>query len=387
MKKYADNNGFTNIEFFVDDGGSGTSFERLDFQRMITEMDAGRIATIIVKDMSRLGHDYMKVGYYTEIAFPDAEVSFIAINNGVDSANQQDSDFTPFLNIINEWYAKDTSKKIRAVFKAKVESGKPLCTTHPYGYKKDPEDKLHWIVDEPAAEVVKQIFQLYIEGYGPSQIAKKLENDKVLTPSAYFKEIGLYPTALTTEEPYALVPRTVADILDRQEYLGHTVNFKTRKKSYKLKKTIKNGPSEWQVFKDTHEAIISEDTFQTVKRIHDGRRRPTPLVEMPVSGMVFCADCSSKLYQVRGKRWSHDKEYMVCANYHKRGKDTCTSHQIRNVDIENVLLYIIQQVTEFARDHEDEFIELFTKSNAKSVEREIRESKKEFEQAQARISK
>ena len=243
-------------------------------------------------------------------------------------------------------------------------------------------------MDEPAAEVVKQIFQLYIEGYGPSQIAKKLENDKVLTPSAYFKEIGLYPTTLTTEEPYALVPRTVADILDRQEYLGHTVNFKTRKKSYKLKKTIKNGPSEWQVFKDTHEAIISEDTFQTVKRIHDGRRRPTPLVEMPVlSGMVFCADCGSKLYQVRGKRWSHDKEYMVCANYHKSGKDTCTSHQIRNVDIENVLLYIIQQVTEFARDHEDEFIELFTKSNAKSVEREIRESKKEFEQAQARISK
>lgn len=203
LKKYADDNGFTNTEFFVDDGWSGTSFERPDFQRMITEMDAGRIATIIVKDMIRLGHDYLKVGYYTEIAFPDAEVRFIAINNGVDNANQQDSDFTPFLNIINEWYAKDTSKKIRAVFKAKGESGKPLCTTPPYGYKKDPEDKLHWIVDEPAAEVVKQIFQLCIEGYGPSQIAKKLENDKVLTPSAYFKEIGLYPTAPTTEEPYA----------------------------------------------------------------------------------------------------------------------------------------------------------------------------------------
>lgn len=145
---------------------------------------------------------------------------------------------------------------------------------------------------------------------------------------------------------------------------------------------------EWQVFKDTHEAIISEDTFQTVKWIRNGRRRPTPLSEIPVlSGMVFCADCGSKLYQVRGKGWSHDKEYMVCANYRKRGKDTCTSHQIRNVDIENVLLYMIQQVTAFARDHEDEFIELVTKSNAKSVEREIRESKKEYEQAQARIRK
>lgn len=355
---------------------------------MIAEMDAGHIATIIVKDMSRLGRDYLKVGYYTEIAFPEAEVRFIAINNGVDSANQQESDFTPFLNIINEWYAKDTSKKIKAVFKSKGESGKPLCTNPPYGYMKDPKDKNHWIVDEPVAEIVKRIFQLCIEGYGPSQIAKKLENDKVLTPSSYFKEIGLYPSAPTTEEPYAWVPRTVADILDRQEYLGHTINFKTRKKSYKLKKTIKNDPSEWQIFKNTHEAIIDEDTFQTVKRIRDGRRRPTPLGEMPVlSGMVFCADCGSKLYQVRGKGWSHDKEYMVCANYRKRGKDTCTSHQIRNVDIENVLLYMIQQVTAFAREHEKEFVEMVTKSNVKAVEREIRESKKEYEQSQTRVSK
>lgn len=388
LKKYADDNGFTNTEFFVDDGVSGTTFDRPSFQRMIVEMDAGHIATIIVKDMSRLGRDYLKVGYYTEIAFPEAEVRFIAINNGVDSANQQESDFTPFLNIINEWYAKDTSKKIKAVFKAKGESGKPLCTIPPYGYKKDPEDKNHWIIDDPAAEIVKRIFQLCIEGYGPSQIAKKLENDKVLTPSSYFKEIGLYPTAPTTEEPYAWVPRTVADILDRQEYLGHTINFKTRKKSYKLKKTIKNDPSEWQIFKNTHEAIIVEDTFQTVKRIRDGRRRPTPLGEMPLlSGMVFCADCGSKLYQVRGKGWSHDKEYMVCANYRKRGKDICTSHQIRNVDIENVLLYMIQQVTAFAREHEDAFVEMVTKSNAKAVEHEIRESKKEYEQSQTRVSK
>ncbi len=388
LKKYADDNGFTNTEFFVDDGVSGTTFDRPSFQRMIAEMDAGHIATIILKDMSRLGRDYLKVGYYTEIAFPEAEVRFIAINNGVDSANQQESDFTPFLNIINEWYAKDTSKKIKTVFKAKGESGKTLCTIPPYGYKKDPEDKKHWIITEPAAESVKRIFQLCIEGYGPSQIANKLENEKVLTPSSYFKEIGLYPTTPTTEEPYAWVPRTVADILDRQEYLGHTINFKTRKKSYKLKKTIKNDSSEWQIFKNTHEAIIDEDTFQTVKRIRDGRRRPTPLGEMPaLSGMVFCADCGSKLYQVRGKGWSHDKEYMVCANYRKRGKDICTSHQIRNVDIENILLYMIQQVTAFVREHEEEFVEMVTKSNAKAVEREIRESKKEYEQSQTRVSK
>ena len=180
LKKYADDNGFINTEFFVDDGVSGTTFDRPDFQRMIAEMESGKIGTIIVKDMSRLGRDYLKVGYYTEIAFPNAEGRFIAINNGVDSANQQDSDFTPFLNIINEWYAKDTSKKIRAVFKAKGESGKPLCTTPPFGYKKDPDDKNHWIVDEDAAKVVKYIFQLCIEGYGPTQIAHKLKDEGIL---------------------------------------------------------------------------------------------------------------------------------------------------------------------------------------------------------------
>lgn len=388
LKKYADDNGFINTEFFVDDGVSGTTFDRPDFQRMIAEMDAGRIGTIIVKDMSRLGRDYLKVGYYTEIAFPNAEVRFIAINNGVDSANQQDSDFTPFLNIINEWYAKDTSKKIRAVFKAKGESGKPLCTTPPFGYKKDPDDNNHWIVDEDAAKVVKHIFQLCIEGYGPTQIAHKLKEEEIFTPSYYFKSIGLYPTALITEEPCKWSARTVANILDKQEYLGHTINFKTRRKSYKIKKKIDNDPSEWKIFKNKHEAIIDEDTFKTVQRIRNGKRKRTPLGEMPIlSGMVYCADCGAKLYQVRSKDWNHDKEYMVCATYRKRGKHNCTSHQIRNIDIEKALLYIIQQVTSFARDYQDEFVEVVTKTNNKELDKKIREYKKELEQSQARVSK
>lgn len=387
LKKYADDNGFTNTEYFVDDGWSGTNFDRTDFTRLISEVDAGRVGTVIVKDMSRLGRDYLKVGYYTEIAFPEAEVRFIAINNGVDSDNQQDSDFTPFLNIINEWYAKDTSKKIRAVFKAKGESGKPLCTNVPYGYRKDPEDKNHWIVDEYAAEIVKKIFSWCIKGFGPSQIADKLRDEKILSPSVYLKSNGGNPTALSFDD-YGWVARTVSDILDRQEYLGHTVNFKTRKKSYKSKKKIWNDPAEWQIFKDTHEAIIDQNIFDTVQRIRDGRRRPTPLGEMPMlSGMVFCADCGSKLYQVRCKDWTHDKEYMVCAKYRKRGKDTCTSHQIKNVDIEAALLYSIQQVTAFAKEHEAEFVELVTKTNTQAAEREIRESKKDYEQATARISK
>lgn len=388
LKKYADDNGFINTEFFVDDGVSGTTFDRPDFQRMIAEMESGKIGTIIVKDMSRLGRDYLKVGYYTEIAFPNAEVRFIAINNGVDSANQQDSDFTPFLNIINEWYAKDTSKKIRAVFKAKGESGKPLCTTPPFGYKKDPDDKNHWIVDEDAAKVIKYIFQLCIEGYGPTQIAHKLKDEGIFTPSYYFKSIGLYPTAIITEEPCKWSARTVANILDKQEYLGHTINFKTRRKSYKIKKKIDNDPSEWKIFKNKHEAIIDEETFNTVQRIRNGRRRRTLLGDMPLlSGMVYCADCGSKLYQVRSKDWNHDKEYMVCATYRKRGKHNCTSHQIRNIDIEKALLYMIQQVTAFARDYEDEFVELVAKNKNKELERKIRECKKELEQSMNRVSK
>lgn len=354
---------------------------------MIAEMDAGHISTIIVKDMSRLGRDYLKVGYYTEIAFPEADVRFIAINNGVDSANQQDSDFTPFLNIINEWYAKDTSKKIRAVFKAKGEAGKPLCTNPPYGYIKDPQNKLHWIVAGTAADVVRRIFKLCVSGYGPSQIAGILEQDKVLVPSAYYKSIGVTYPAESSENPYAWQSRTVADILNHMEYLGHTVNFKTYKKSYKSKKKLQNDPSKWQIFENTHEAIIDQATFDIVQRIRDGRRRRTPMGEMPIlSGMVFCADCGAKMYQVRAKGWTHDKEHLVCATYRKKGKELCCSHQIRNVVIEEILLAQLKEVTAYARDHETEFVQMITKSSAKAAEKEIRDSRKEYEQAKARIS-
>ena len=217
-----------------------------------------------------------------------------------------------------EWYAKDTSKKIKAVFKAKGESGKPLCTNVPYEYMKDPENKDHWIIDEPAAEVVRRIFDLCIKGFGPSQIANKLHDEKVLSPSAYLKSKGGNPTAQSYDE-YGWSPAIISSILERIEYLGHTANFKTRRKSFKLKKKIENDRSQWQIFKNTHEPLISQDTYDTVQRIRDGRRRRTPLDEMPIlSGMVYCADCGAKLYQVRGKGWPHEKEYMVCASYRKK---------------------------------------------------------------------
>lgn len=388
LQKYADDNGFGNTQFFVDDGYSGTNFDRPDWQRLIALVEEGCVATVIVKDMSRLGRDYLKVGYYTEVVFPGADVRFIAINNGVNSANQQDSDFTPFLNIINEWYAKDTSKKIRAVFKAKVESGKPLCTKPPYGYLKAPDDKHHCIADEDAAKVVREIFKLCMDGYGPTQIANILTERKIENPTAHAKRMGLNPPARQFyDDPYLWRDSTITHILSRMEYIGHTVNFKTYRKSYKNKKQMHNDPSEWQIFKNTHEAIVDEAVFEIVQKIRDGRRKVTPMGEMPIlSGMLYCADCGAKLYQVRGRGWEHSKEYFVCATYRKN-KGGCSSHQIRNVVIEEALLDDIRRITAFAKDHEVEFLEMVTSKTKVALDRNLRENKRELEQATQRIRK
>ena len=388
LQKYADDNGFTNTEFFVDDGYSGTNFDRPDWQRLISQVEEGRIGTIIVKDMSRLGRDYLKVGYYTEVLFPGSDIRFIAINNNVDSANQQDSDFTPFLNIINEWYAKDTSKKIRAVFKSKGQSGKPLCTNPPYGYIKDPEDKTRWIVDEEAAKVVREAFRLCMQGYGPSQIAKEFTRRRIMNPTAHARKNGInIPDNRGHDDDYVWRGSTIVHMLSRQEYLGHTVNFKTYRKSYKQKKQMKNDPSEWMIFKNTHEAIIEESVFEVVQRIRDGRRRLTPMGEMPLlSGMIFCADCGNKMYQVHGRGWEHEKEYFVCATYRKI-KGGCSSHQIRNVVVEELLLEGIRCVTAFARDCEDEFVEMVIKKTRSELDKSMRDRRRELEQTQARIAK
>ncbi|WP_177565170.1 recombinase family protein [uncultured Phascolarctobacterium sp.] len=388
LQKYADDNGFTNTEFFVDDGFSGTNFDRPDWLRLISQVEEGSVSTIIVKDMSRLGRDYLKVGYYTEVLFPSSDIRFIAINNGVDSDNQQDSDFTPFLNIINEWYAKDTSKKIRAVFKSKGQSGKPLCTNPPYGYIKDPNDKLKWIVDKEAAKVVKEAFHLCMQGYGPTQIAKEFTKRRIMNPTAHAKANGInVPDNRDHDDDYIWRGSTIVHMLARQEYLGHMVNFKTYRKSYKQKKQMKNDPSEWVIFENTHEAIIEEPAFEVVQKIRDGRRRLTPMGEMPIlSGMLFCADCGNKLYQVRGRGWEHEKEYFVCATYRKI-KGGCSSHQIRNVVVEELLLDGIRRVTAFARDHEEEFVEMVTKKTQIDLDRSLRDGKRELEQSQARISK
>lgn len=388
LKKYADDHGFPNTAYFVDDGYSGTNFNRPDWQRLVGLIDEGRIGIIIVKDMSRLGRDYLQVGMYTEMVFPNNDIRFIAINNGVDSANQVDNDMTPFINIFNEFYAKDTSKKVKAVFRAKGNSGKPLTVNPPYGYLKDPENKNHWIVDDEAAKVVKEIFRLCVSGYGPSQIASELERRQIEIPIVHAKKNGLtLPAQSDGFSPYAWGDTTISRLLTRQEYLGHTVNFRTRKKSFKCKKTVRNDPADWVIFENTHEPIIDQETFDIVQRIRDGRRRVTPMGEMPIlSGMLFCADCGAKLYQVRHRGWTHEQEIFVCASYRKH-KGICTPHQIHNVQVEEILLNRLKRITAYARAHETEFIELVTKQNEKELARLMRDSNRELVQAQDRIRK
>lgn len=387
LRKYAEDNGFINCEYFVDDGYSGTNFERPDWQRLMSLAEDGQVATIIVKDMSRLGRDYLKVSYYTEVVFPGLDIRFIAINNGVDSANQQESDFTPFLNIINEWYAKDTSKKIRAVFKSKGQAGKPLATNVPYGYRKDPKDKHRWLVDEPAATVVREIFHLCVSGYGPSQIARILTERRIMNPTAYAKSRGVnIPDNRDYTDDYTWGTSTITHMLSRQEYLGRTVNFKTHRKSYKQKKVLKNEPSEWAVFENTHEAIIDQETFDIVQRIRDGRRRLTPMGEAPVlSGLLFCADCGKKLYLARTRKKTQ-AEYYVCSTYRKQ-KGRCTSHQIRSAVVEELLLTGIREITTLAREREDEFVRLVMKRSRAEYDCSLRENRRELEQALIRIRK
>ena len=388
LKKYADDHKFPNTMYFVDDGFSGTNFNRPGWQRLLGLINEDKIGTVIVKDMSRLGRDYLQVGMYTEMLLPSHDIRFIAINNGVDSVNGTENDMTPFINIFNEFYAKDTSRKIKAVFRAKGNSGKPLSPNPPYGYLKDPEDKNHWIVDEEAAEVVREIFRLCIAGYGPSQIATILEKRQIEIPIYHARRLGItLPARSDGRTPYGWDDTTVTRILTRREYLGHTVNFKTRTKSFRDKKKLENDPSEWVIFENTHEAIIDQDSFDIVQRIRDGRRRVTPMGEMPIlSGMLFCADCGAKLYQVRHCGWAHEQEYFVCATYRKI-KGGCKSHQIRNVQVEEILLRELRLITAYAREHEEDFVQLVARQSEKELTRQLHDCNRELAQTEDRIRK
>ena len=386
LQKYADDHGFRNCKFYVDDGYSGANFDRPGFQEMMADIQTGKVGIVIVKDQSRLGRDYLQTGMLMEMTFPQYDVRFIAINDGVDSANGI-SDFSGIKNYFNDFYARDTSRKIRAVIKAKGERGERVSTATPYGYMRDPENPKKLIPDPETAPVVRRIFEMYANGIGIVKICDTLSAEKIVCPGMYlFQRTGNRSGQPNLDRPYHWAQNSVRKILANREYVGDTVNFKTYSKSNKLKKRLQNNPENILVFENTHEAIIDQETYDIVQRIRDGRRRLTPMGEMPIlSGMLFCADCGKKLYQVRGRNLPQ-KEYLVCSTYRKI-KGGCTSHQIQNEAVETLLLYGIRSITAFAREHENEFVELVTKKCRADVDKTLRDSKRELEQAQARIKK
>lgn len=387
LQKYALDHGWKNIRFYIDDGISGTTFNRPGFQEMIADIEAGIVKRVIIKDMSRLGRDYLQVGMYTEIMFPEHDVHFIAVNDGVDS-KQGDNEFTPFRNIINEWYAKDTSKKIRAVMKVKGNAGEHLTTNAPYGYMKDPANPKQWVRDNDAANVVYDIGLYVMDGYGPSQIARLLKQRKILTPAAYYESKGINCNVKPQDDPYGWNASTVAHILDRwREYLGHTVNFKTTKKSCKSKKKIQNPESEWVIFENTHEPIWTESIADAVRLARQTRRRPTKMGEMGMfSGMMFCADCGSIMYQCRATGFRREQEYYLCAGYRK-SRDICGStHSIRTVILEELILQNLCKVVSYAREQEDQFVKMVMDMDEKERSKGLAKKKKLLTDAEKRIS-
>ena len=368
LAKYAKEHGFTNIEFYVDDGFSGTNFNRPDFQRMMADAEEGKISTVIVKDMSRFGRDYIMVGYYTEIYFSNLDIRFIAINDNVDSNIQTENDLTPFKNVFNEWYARDTSKKIRAVFKAKGNSGKHLSTNPPFGYKKDPNDKDKWIIDEEAAATVRRIFQMYVEGYRISEIGHKLTEEKVETPILYYMNRGIKTNA-RSEYPEIWDLMSIKYILSQTAYAGHTVNFQTAVKSYKTKKQIRLPKEDWIIYRNTQEPIIDEKTFETVQQMRKVKRARTKYNEPNMfSGLLYCADCGNHLTIQRVAR-NRKMDNFSCATYRKKKKGLCSCHRILVSDLETIVKEDLQKVCEYAFLHEKEFTDDYLSGSKKETEK------------------
>lgn len=374
LQKFADDNGFRNTQFYVDDGFSGTNFNRPDFMRMIADVESGKVGIVITKDLSRLGRDYLLTGQYIEMVFPDYDVRYIAINDGVDTFKSE-NELMAFKNIFNDWFARDTSKKIRAVFKAKGQSGKPLTTNPPYGYMKNENDKNHWVIDDEAAAVVRRIFKLCIDGYGPSQIARMLSEDNILIPSAYAESKG-HVLNHAYKKPTKWCKKTIVEILEKQEYIGHTVNFRSHIKSYKNKKKVKNDRTEWAVFENTHEPIISEHDFELVQelRSHKHRMQKSDKVN-PFSGMVYCADCGKKMYLCRSRCLSEDQEHLKCSTY-ANDKDECSAHFIRTAVLRQILLSEINRTIEKVGIDEEGFANEALKSSRLRQDDELKKAKK-----------
>ena len=384
LEDYARRNGLPNPTHFTDDGVSGTRFDRPGFLAMMEEVEAGRVEAIVIKDMSRLGRDYLKVGQVMEI-LRQRGVRLIAINDGVDSLNGDD-DFTPFRNIMNEFYARDTSRKIRSVFKSKGMSGKHLTGTVIYGYLWD-EKREHWLVDEEAAAVVRHIFALAMEGYGPYQIATKLSEEKIEMPAVH---LARYGEGVNKNKAFADIYRwsasTVVEILKKQEYLGHTVNFKTRK-HFKDKESHYVDESEWTIFENTHEAIIDQETFDNVQRIRgNARRYPDGFGEAhPLTGLMYCADCGGKMYVHRTYNGKRVPQY-TCGQYGKYpiGSLCPTQHRIKAEAVLTLIADMLRAIAEYSRNDRAEFIRTVQETQVAQQTADISKKRKRLAAAQKR---
>jgi DNA invertase Pin-like site-specific DNA recombinase len=391
LEKYCREHGYAGTRVYEDDGYSGTNFDRPGFQDMLSDVKEGRIARVVVKDMSRLGRDYLQAGLFTDILFPQLGVHFIAVGDGVDS-KRGENEFTAIRNIFNEMYARDTSKKIKSVVHAKGKAGGRLTVKAPYGYVKDPENKNRWIVDEEAAAVVQKIFSLCAGGMGPRKIAAWLREHKVLCPSAYAVSKGKKAKITPGNSPYHWTTETVSAMLERLEYIGYMVNFKTSKPSYKSKKKVLNDPNEWVMFEGKQEPIIEESVFYIVQNIRKDhqKRRPTKFGEPPMfSGIAYCGDCGKKMYQ---QRYAVDKrsECLMCSSYttsYSRGSGKrCSTHYIRVVVLEEIVLKNLREAIACVSCHEDEFVRIATENEMQGRQGDIVKQKEILLQAETRVA-
>ncbi len=395
LEEYAQAQGFKNIRHFTDDGYSGTNFKRPGFQEMIAAIEAGEIDVVCVKDLSRFGRDYLKVGFYTEIMFPEKGVRFIAINNSVDSANPTENDFTPFLNIMNEWYAKDTSNKIRAIFRSRMQDGKRCSGAIPYGYRRDPEDKNHLLIDEEAAKVVRRIYQMVIDGMGSQAIANQLTADNVLIPSAYLEQSEHGESRNHSyHDPCRWNCTAVSYILDKQEYMGHTVLGKTICENFKTKKRRKARPDELIIFENTHEPIIDAETWHLVQKLRRRTRRKLAngSYSHRLSGLVYCADCGKRLsysspqsqHRPDGKTYDADSSFR-CPTY-KSMYGECTMHYIKSSTLDKLVDEAVRKIARYVLRNEQAFLEqarVLTSADQKHTQSE---DKKELVNIKKRIA-
>ena len=378
LQKFAEDHHFPSPCFYVDDGFSGGTFQRPAFQQMISDMENGEIGIIVTKDLSRLGRNQLHTGLYIEERFPMFGVRYIAINDNVDTDSSESNDLMPFKNLFNEWFIRDTSRKIRAVLKAKAERGERLGSRAPYGYRKAPDTK-KLIVDEEAAAIVRRIFAMCASGSGPSQIARILKKEQILTPTMYaYTRYGITHTCLDTAHPYNWSDSAIANLLENEIYLGNTVNMKHSSRSYKDKRRVEHPREECMVFENTHPALITREVWDIVQRVRKNKRRLTKMEEQnKYSGLVFCSDCGSNMVLHRAHTMSASYNHFTCRTYKKDG-EACTGHYIRECVLDEIVLEDLRRVTSAAREHPEKFAAYIGSKQSIELQREIRRQEKEL---------